>query len=157
VMIHNQKVIEYGQEYNNDQLNNTLEDMPGAIQLPIDQTHLPYSKPAKMVIVQRINNGNNYKVRVCIRKPGEINIITLVYDFYDMYNNKKYSCMVDTGALETILPYYVRRMLGELGGVSIGDDNNWTKWVKAKILLWEKKNLAIKWNMLLSEMMLPTN
>ncbi|CAG8572880.1 4026_t:CDS:2 [Diversispora eburnea] len=163
VTVHNQKVIEYGQEYNDDQLNKILEIMPGAIQLPVDQTRLPQSKPAKMVIFQSINS-DDYKVRVRIRRPDENDITTLPYDFYDnMNNDKRYTSVVDTGAPETILPYYVKRMLGSKGWstiprraggygapalqirasamfeVSIGDDNNWTKWVRAKILLWEKK------------------
>ncbi|CAG8593483.1 15652_t:CDS:2 [Acaulospora morrowiae] len=62
VTVHNQKVIEYGQEYRNDQLDYILETMPGAIQLPVDQTRLPRSKPAKMVIGQCTNNGVDYKV-----------------------------------------------------------------------------------------------
>ncbi|CAG8500512.1 8571_t:CDS:2, partial [Acaulospora morrowiae] len=61
VTVHNQNIIEYGQEYNDDQLNHILETMPGAIQLPVDQTRLPRSKPAKMVIVQRANSGDDYK------------------------------------------------------------------------------------------------
>ena len=90
-------------------------------------------------------------------------MILLPYDFYDaQYNNKLYSCVVDTGAPQTILPYYIRRTLGGRWGwstnyeiaegygapaikylacrmfdVSIGDDNNWTKWVQAKITVWE--------------------
>ncbi|CAG8633318.1 5169_t:CDS:2, partial [Ambispora gerdemannii] len=63
VTVHNQKVIEYGQEYRNDKLDYILETMPGAIQLPVDQTRLPRSKPAKMMIGQRTNNGADYKKR----------------------------------------------------------------------------------------------
>src|SRR6185369_6207399 len=105
------------------------------------------------------------KVRVRIRRPGETNLITLLeYDFYDtMNNNKKYTCVVDTGTPETILPYHVKRMLQRRGWstipkiaggygtpaqqipaskmfeVSIGDNNdNWTKWVQARIVGWEE-------------------
>lgn len=70
-------------------------------------------------------------------------------------------CVVDTGAPETILPFHVKRVLGRKGWstikmtaggygapakqihavmmfeVSIGDDNIWSEWVQAKILLWE--------------------
>jgi hypothetical protein len=69
---------------------------------------------------------------------------------------------LDTGAQQTVLPYYVKEMLGEKGWdtieeiargyghpalmigaskvfeVSIGDGNNWTKWVPAKIQVWEE-------------------
>jgi len=62
VTVHNQKVIEYGQMYDDDKLDHILEIMPGAIQLPVDQTKLPRSPPTKMVTVQRINNGEDYKV-----------------------------------------------------------------------------------------------
>ena len=61
--VHNQKVVEYGKEYSDDQLDYVLETMPGAIQHPVDQTDLPLrSKPAKMVISQRANSGDDYKV-----------------------------------------------------------------------------------------------
>ncbi|RHZ46661.1 hypothetical protein Glove_609g7 [Diversispora epigaea] len=43
VTVKNQKVIEYGQEYTDDKLNEILEIMPGAIQFPVDQKRLPYS------------------------------------------------------------------------------------------------------------------
>ncbi|GBB92660.1 hypothetical protein RclHR1_02040022 [Rhizophagus clarus] len=70
----------------------------------------------------------------------------------------------DTRAPQTILPYYIRRTLGGKWGwsthykiaegygapavqysacrmfdVSIGDNNNWTKWVQAKITVWENE------------------
>ncbi|CAJ0647210.1 4965_t:CDS:2 [Entrophospora sp. SA101] len=136
VTVHNQKVVDYGKEYSDDQLNYVLETMPGAIQLP---------------------------VRIRVRRPNENNLIAIFsYDFYDtMNNNKEYTCVVDTGAPESILPYHVKRILGRKGWstnpkraggyeapagqfyasemfeLSIGDDNNWSKWVQAKILLWE--------------------
>ena len=77
-------------------------------------------------------------------------------------NNKVYACVLDTGASETILPYYIKEMLGNVGWntfkrradgyghpalmigasedfmVSIGDNNNWTKWVPAEIQVWEE-------------------
>ncbi|CAG8503406.1 9180_t:CDS:2 [Acaulospora morrowiae] len=165
VTVHHQKIIECGQEYSDDQLDHVLETLPGAIQLPVDQTRLPRSPPAKMVIGQRANNGEDYKIRVRVRRPGESNIVAqLTYDFYDTRNNnKKYTCVIDTGAPNTILPYHVKRVLGSRGWstipriaggygapaeqicaskifeVSIGDDNNWTKWVQARILLWQEK------------------
>ncbi|RIB11347.1 hypothetical protein C2G38_2145636 [Gigaspora rosea] len=115
VTVHNQKVVEYGKEYSDDQLDYVLETMPGAIQHPVDQTHLPLrSKPAKMVISQRANSGDDYKI---IRRPNENNLIAIFsYDFYDtMNNNKKYTCVVDTGAPESILPFHVKRILGRRG------------------------------------------
>ena len=60
--VHKQRVIEYGQRYDYDRLSDILETMPGAVQLQVDQTKLPRSPPAKMVTVQHVNNGNNYKV-----------------------------------------------------------------------------------------------
>ena len=62
VTVYNQKVMEYGQEYSDEELDHILENMPGAVQIPVDQTRLPCSKPIKMVIAKRINDGNDYKV-----------------------------------------------------------------------------------------------
>jgi hypothetical protein len=62
VTVHKQRVVEYGQRYDDDRLSYILETMPGAVQLPVDQTKLPRSPPAKMVTVQRVNNGDDYKV-----------------------------------------------------------------------------------------------
>ncbi|CAG8479550.1 5578_t:CDS:2, partial [Paraglomus occultum] len=61
VTVHKQRVIEYGQKYD-DKLDYILETMPGAVQIPVDQKRLPCNPPAKMVIVQRTENGNDYKV-----------------------------------------------------------------------------------------------
>src|SRR6185295_15890144 len=52
VTVHKQRVIEYGQRYDDEKLDETLEIMPGAIQLPVNQKYLPRNPPAKMVIVQ---------------------------------------------------------------------------------------------------------
>ena len=57
--VHNQKIAEYGKEY---AMINWTTFSPGAIQLPVDQTRLPCSKPAKMAISQRANSGDDYKV-----------------------------------------------------------------------------------------------
>lgn len=62
VTIYDQKIIEYGQEYDSEKLDRILEAMPSAIQLPVDPTRLPRSKPAKIVTVQRTNSGDDYKV-----------------------------------------------------------------------------------------------
>ena len=115
-------------------------------------------------------------VRIRVKRPREGLIALLEYDFYDIQNNnKKYMCMVDTGAPQTILPFYIKRMLGRAGWstvdarvgaggygaparqfcasqmfeISIGDNDNWSKWVQ--------KILAIKWNMPLLVTMLLTN
>ncbi|CAH1769171.1 15160_t:CDS:2, partial [Entrophospora sp. SA101] len=114
VTVHNQKVVEYGEEYSNDQLNYVLETMPGAIQYPVDQTHLPLrSKPAKMVISQRANSGDDYKD---------------TWEAGMEYKPKKswgYGAPVEQVCASMMFE------------VSIGDDHNWSKWVQAKILLWE--------------------
>ncbi|CAH1764829.1 6634_t:CDS:2 [Entrophospora sp. SA101] len=132
VTVYNQKVVEYGKEYSNDQLDYVLETMPGAIQHLVDQTHLPLrSKPAKMVISQRANSGDDYKVRIRIRRPNENNLIVI------------FSILGRQGCSTNL------RRAGGYGApaeqvcaarvfeVSIGDDHNWSKWVQAKILLWE--------------------
>ncbi|CAG8597027.1 1159_t:CDS:2 [Paraglomus occultum] len=163
VTVHKQRVIEYGQKYDDDKLNCILETMPGAVQIPVDQKRLPRNPPAKMVIVQRAENGNDYKVRIRVKRPREGLIALLEYDFYDIENkNKKYTCVIDTGAPQTILPFYIKRTLGKRGWstldaravgygaparqfcasqmfeISIGDNDNWSKWVQAKIVVWEK-------------------
>src|SRR5689334_9563097 len=51
VTVHKQRVIEYGQRYDDDKLSCILETMPGAVQIPVDQKCLPRNPPAKMVIV----------------------------------------------------------------------------------------------------------
>src|SRR5207248_3929035 len=81
-------------------------------------------------------------------------------DFYDVSNNNKhYTTVIDTGAPETILPYYVKGCKGwstkwhvaegyghpalqtkasDAFEVLIGDvNNNWSKWVQAEIKMWE--------------------
>ncbi|CAJ0752186.1 1923_t:CDS:2 [Entrophospora sp. SA101] len=109
VTVYNQKVVEYGKEYSNDQLDYVLETMPGAIQHLVDQTHLPLrSKPAKMVISQRANSGDDYKgCSTNLRRAGG------------------YGAPAEQVCAARVFE------------VSIGDDHNWSKWVQAKILLWE--------------------
>ncbi|KAF0373743.1 ATP dependent DNA helicase [Gigaspora margarita] len=108
VTVNDQKVIEYGKEYSNDQLNSVFKIMPNAIQLPVDQTRLLQSKPTKMVIAQRTNNGDDHK--------GWSSIVVIAKDYSTPTRHIHASMMFK---------------------VSIGDDYNWTKWVQAKILLWE--------------------
>src|SRR4051812_21635643 len=52
VTVYKQKVVEYGQRYDDDRLSSILESMPGAVQLLVDQTKLPRSPPTKKVTVQ---------------------------------------------------------------------------------------------------------
>src|SRR2546421_7270603 len=56
VTIHNQRIIECGQMYDDDKLTCILKAMPGAVQLSVDQTKLSYCKPARMVTVQYVND-----------------------------------------------------------------------------------------------------
>ena len=52
-------------------------------------------------------------VRIRVKRPREGLIALLEYDFYDIENkNKKYTCVIDTGAPQTILPFYIKRTLG---------------------------------------------
>ncbi|KAF0519694.1 hypothetical protein F8M41_016498 [Gigaspora margarita] len=85
-------------------------------------------------------------IRIRIRRPNENNLIAIFsYDFYDtMNNNKKYTCVVDTEAPESILPFHVKRILGRQGWSTnlrraggYGAPAEQSKWVQAKILLWE--------------------
>ncbi|RHZ51565.1 hypothetical protein Glove_476g20 [Diversispora epigaea] len=162
VTVCKQRVIEYGPRYDNNKLDNILEAMPGTVQIPVDQTRLPRNPPTKMVIVQRDAKGDDYKVKVRVKRPGENLIALLEYDFYDVpRQNKKYTCVIDTGAPRTILPFYIKRRLGRRGwstlkleargygepamqitacrmfDVSIGDNDKWSKWIQAEITLWE--------------------
>ncbi|CAG8616892.1 10895_t:CDS:2, partial [Acaulospora morrowiae] len=91
--IHKQRVIEYGQKYDDDKLNCILETMPGAVQIPVNQKRLPRNLLAKIVIVQRAENGNDYKFRVHVKRPWEGLITLLEYDFYDIQNNNKKECL----------------------------------------------------------------
>ncbi|CAG8476133.1 9289_t:CDS:2, partial [Funneliformis mosseae] len=121
VTVYKQKVLECGQRYDDDKLTSVLDAMPSAVQIPVDQTRLPRGPPTKMVTVHRTNNG----------------------------------------APHTILPHYVKKTLGRKGWstlkatavgygepteqhfasqmfeVSIGDNYNWSKWVQAKIGVWD--------------------
>ena len=60
--VYNQEIIEYGKEYSDDESIHLLKNMPGAIQLPVNQKSLPRSKKRKMVTTERINDRNDYKV-----------------------------------------------------------------------------------------------
>ncbi|CAG8575859.1 14706_t:CDS:2 [Funneliformis caledonium] len=49
VTVYEQKVLEYGQRYDDDKLTSVLDAMPSAVQIPVDQTRLPRGPPIKMV------------------------------------------------------------------------------------------------------------
>ncbi|GET01442.1 hypothetical protein GLOIN_2v1598270 [Rhizophagus clarus] len=61
VTVHNQKVIECGQMYDDDKLVHILELMPGIVQIPVDQTKLPCSPSAKMENYYFVMKFNNLK------------------------------------------------------------------------------------------------
>ncbi|RHZ63319.1 hypothetical protein Glove_330g99 [Diversispora epigaea] len=115
VTVYKQRVIEYGSRYNDDKLTDIIEAMPGTVQIPVDQTQLPQNPLAKMVIVQRDGNGDDYKVKVRVKRLGENLIVQFEYNFYDIAYQKKYTCVIDTGAPQTILPFYVKKALGKKG------------------------------------------
>ncbi|CAG8633978.1 8254_t:CDS:2 [Funneliformis caledonium] len=108
--------IEHENEYDDDKLTSVFDAIPSAVQLQVYQTCLPHNPLIKMVIVHRTNNGNDYKVRVRVRRPNESLIVLLLYDFIDVQDsNKMYLCVVNTGASQTILLHYVKRTLRRKG------------------------------------------
>jgi hypothetical protein len=63
VTVYNQEIKAYGKEYSDDELNHIFKEMPGAIQLPVNQKSLPRGKKRKMVTIKCvIDNGCDYKV-----------------------------------------------------------------------------------------------
>ncbi|CAG8619491.1 uncharacterized protein OCT59_019644 [Rhizophagus irregularis] len=165
VMVYNQEIIAYGKLYSDDELNHIFKKMPSAIQLPVNQKRLPRSKKRKMVTTNHVNNASDYKVRASVRRPEEPGLVALInYTLYDKYNNNKiYECVIDTGAPSTIFPFHIKRTLrGDEGWkknpitssgygeganeiyatrmfeVRLGDKHDWTKWVQAKISVWEQ-------------------
>ncbi|CAB4441692.1 unnamed protein product [Rhizophagus irregularis] len=104
VTVYNQEIKAYGKEYSDDELNHIFKEMPGAIQLPVNQKSLPRSKKRKMA-------------RVGVRRPEEPELVALInYNLYDRYDNhKKYECVIDTGAPSTIFPFQIKRTLGDEG------------------------------------------
>ncbi|PKY23216.1 hypothetical protein RhiirB3_473165 [Rhizophagus irregularis] len=126
----------------------------------------PKIPAARAVLSQRSAGGGEYMIQVRVKRVGDenTNFITLAYRFNDTKNrNKLYKTVIDTGAPETILPYEVRSYLGtgwerqavvapgygapanlflatDPFQVSIGDDNNWSRWVQTNTLrVWERK------------------
>nr|CAG8434393.1 8783_t:CDS:2 [Entrophospora candida] len=107
VTVRNQKVVEYGKEYSDDQLNYVLETMPDAIQLPVDQERLPRNAPGSIL---------PHHVKRILGRKGWSTISKRAGDY---------------GAPAGQV------CASEMFEVSIGDDNNWSKWFQAKILLWK--------------------
>ena len=62
VLVYNQKILEYGPMYDDDKLSDVLDEMPSAIQLPVNQENYPRRPPAKKVVVQRTPGATDYKV-----------------------------------------------------------------------------------------------
>ncbi|RGB24831.1 hypothetical protein C1646_772560 [Rhizophagus diaphanus] len=54
----------YGQKYDDDKLNSILKTMPGAVQIPVDQTKLPRSPPARMenTFIYYFNGPNDWYI-----------------------------------------------------------------------------------------------
>jgi len=109
-------------------------------------------------------NTSTIKVRIQVRRLGTTNSVILKYNLRDSAeNNKLYKTVIDSGAPETTLPYYVRSTLGKTGWrtrgvdangygyparvfyasstfeVAIGDNNGWSKWVSINTLrVWQR-------------------
>src|SRR5205814_1584764 len=88
-------------------------------------------------------------VRIRVRRSGTTISVILEYNFQDpVEKNKLYKFVIDSGAMETTLPYYVLKTLGKTGWrndangygyparvfytsstfeVAIGDNNEWSK------------------------------
>ncbi|RUP44864.1 hypothetical protein BC936DRAFT_148925 [Jimgerdemannia flammicorona] len=62
VVIYNQAVERFGPELKGDEGADILEAIPGAIQLPVDQSCLPRSKPTKKVDSKHTADGSDHKV-----------------------------------------------------------------------------------------------
>ncbi|RGB22329.1 hypothetical protein C1646_782218 [Rhizophagus diaphanus] len=159
ITVYNQEIKAYEKEYSDDELNHIFKEIPGAIQLPVNQKSLPRSKKRKIVTTKRvIDNGCDYKTRVGVRRPEEPELVALInYNLYDRYDNKKYKCVIDTGTPLMIFSFQIKRILGDEGWnlrpiagsgygnsvakihankmfeVRFSDKRNWIKWVQAKI------------------------
>uniref|UniRef100_U9UGN6 Uncharacterized protein n=1 Tax=Rhizophagus irregularis (strain DAOM 181602 / DAOM 197198 / MUCL 43194) TaxID=747089 RepID=U9UGN6_RHIID len=140
VTVYNQEIKAYGKEYSDDELNHIFKEMPGAIQLPVNQKSLPRSKKRKMVTTKRvIDNGCDYKARVGVRRPEEPELVALInYNLYDdrYDNHKKYECIIDTagsGYGDGVAEIHANKIFE----VRLSDRRNWTKWVPAKITVWD--------------------
>ncbi|RHZ86392.1 hypothetical protein Glove_51g45 [Diversispora epigaea] len=166
-LVYKQEVKKYEtSEYTSKELEDLEQEMPGAICLPVGKSRLDdlmKSPPARTVSARRVNQ--EHMVRIQVRRLGPTNSVIFEYNFYDPFEgNKLYKTVIDSGALETTLPYHVRNTLGKTGwrnfGVSangygypahvfyasstfevaIGDNNGWSKWVSIDNLrFWQRK------------------
>ncbi|CAG8626251.1 6202_t:CDS:2 [Diversispora eburnea] len=165
VLTYKQEVKKYGSEYTSKELEDLENEMPGAIYLPVDtkrREDLVKVAPARTVNAQ--HNEDEHMVRIRVRKLNTNKIVTIDYNFRDpIEDNKLYKSVIDSGAPETTLPYYVRSTLGRQGWnptsriargygaparvfiasasfeMAIGDNDNWSKWVTIDILrVWQR-------------------
>nr|CAG8519278.1 13890_t:CDS:2 [Entrophospora candida] len=118
VLVYRQEVKKYGtSEYTSKELEDLEEEMPGAIYLPVDKSRrddLMKSPAARTVSARRANQ--EHMVRIQVRRLGTTNSVILEYNFRDpVEGNKLYKSVIDSGAPETTLPYYVRSRLGRTG------------------------------------------
>ncbi|GBC24239.2 TPR domain-containing protein [Rhizophagus irregularis DAOM 181602=DAOM 197198] len=60
VTVYNQKIIEYGKEYSDDELIQIFEKMSGVIQLPVNQKSLPRSEKRKMILVSLVKDKKDW-------------------------------------------------------------------------------------------------
>ncbi|CAG8577986.1 9057_t:CDS:2 [Diversispora eburnea] len=77
------------------------------------------------------------KVKVRVIRPGENLIFQLECDFYDIKLGKRGWSSIKSRAEDYGAPA-VLICASKMFEVSIGNHNNWIKWVQAKILLWEE-------------------
>ncbi|PKC13065.1 hypothetical protein RhiirA5_496455 [Rhizophagus irregularis] len=139
VTVYNQEIIAYGKLYSDDELNHIFKKMPSAIQLPVNQKRLPRSKKRKMVTTNHVNNASDYKVRASVRRPEEPGLVALInYTLYDKTlrgdEGWKKNPITSSGYGEGANEIYATRMFE----VRLGDKHDWTKWVQAKISVWEQ-------------------
>nr|CAG8435801.1 9002_t:CDS:2 [Entrophospora candida] len=120
VTVHNQKVVEYGKEYSDDQLNYVLETMPDAIQLPVDQERLPRSKPAKM---DTWEEGVEYNPKDYGAPAGQWFQAKILLWEYDSGNKVKYA-LVGNDVTDKLA--YVHEPGNPLKFLDIGDETRLT-------------------------------
>ncbi|RHZ72555.1 hypothetical protein Glove_242g2 [Diversispora epigaea] len=170
VLIYKQKVVKYGNEYTDQQLSDLDQKMPGAIYFPVDpllreKIVNPKIPAARAVHSQRSVNGDEYMIKVRIKRVGLNDTSSVMFDYQFIEKkdkNKLYKTILDTGSPETVLPYEICRRIGKKGWhslrviatgygkpaklnlakdsfeISIGDNNNWSDWVIIKTLrAWE--------------------
>ncbi|GET55763.1 hypothetical protein GLOIN_2v1782186 [Rhizophagus irregularis DAOM 181602=DAOM 197198] len=110
VTVYNQEIKAYGKEYSDDELNHIFKEMPGAIQLPVNQKSLPHSKKRKMVTTKHvIDNG------------------TLGDEGWNLRP------IAGSGYGDGVAEIHANKIFE----VRLSDRRNWTKWVPAKITVWD--------------------